>query len=315
MFNYTCLRCKKEFQSPKKDKKYCSHYCYGKRFAPVDLRCEVCEKQFTVAYRFRNQITCGVECAGKRTSHLLSRPVHKQCNWCDKDYTTVPNAAETSKFCSQECFHLHLRDGNGKFVTLTCEACQKEYEKAFIRRDSRFCSRSCATSGERNAQFGLGKNAAWNKVPRWHKGLTKETDERLARQAEKMSEIIAQKIVNGECTHPNGFEAGWFESQKCGTRMFYRSSYERRFLEMLEVDADVVSFETEPFRIPYMFEGEKKNYVPDVLVKRASKTQLVEIKPEKLLSDAKVVAKQNAAMQWCQASGVEYVSVAEEGLA
>ena len=28
-----------------------------------------------------------------------------------------------------------------------------------------------------------------------------------------------------------------------------------------------------------------------------------------------VIAKQNAAVQWCQANGVEYVSVVEEGLA
>lgn len=315
LFDYKCLRCEKAFQSPKKNKKYCTHECYGKRFAPVTLVCYICDKKFEMAYRFRAQKTCSTTCSGVRYSQIQSKPIYKQCNWCDKEYTTVPNAAETSKFCSKECFHLHLRDGSGKFVTLNCEACHVTYEKSYIRRNSRFCSRSCATSGERNAMFGLGKEQGWNKAPRWNNGLTAKTDDRLRLAGEKISVIISQKIVDGEWTHPMGFESGWFESQKCEKSMFYRSSYERRYFEMLEIDTNVSAFQSEPFRLPYLFEGSMKNYVPDVLVTLQNGVQqLVEVKPGALVNDTQNIAKRNAAQAWCHANGVEYVLVTEKDL-
>jgi DNA-directed RNA polymerase specialized sigma54-like protein len=97
--------------------------------------------------------------------------------------------------------------------------------------------------------------------------------------------------------------------------MFYRSSYEKRYLEILEEEETVSSFETEPFRLPYMFEGSMKNYVPDVLVtKTDGKQYLVEVKPQYLTDNSQVLAKASAARVWCESNGVEYVIITESDL-
>lgn len=59
----------------------------------------------------------------------------------------------------------------------------------------------------------------------------------------------------------------------------YESSLERDFLITLEVDIDVLSYETQPVRLNYLDQkGHKRHYTPDVLVKRRNRTELCEVK-------------------------------------
>jgi len=314
LFDHVCSNqsCKKPFQHRKPDKLYCSHMCYASRHGTVTIRCTSCGVDKQVAYRFRDAKFCSTACAGQGTAERLRvERVTVECEWCEEPFELLPRMVGTTRFCSRACHEAHVRGGLPREVTLTCEGCDKEFTRPFVLRGQRFCSKSCANSGERNAWAG---NTYRVGLPAWNRGLTAATDERLARVGEKISTIIADKIVRGEWDHQPGFEGSHFESKKCGRTFYCRSSYERRYLELLEADVGVVRYEVEPFRIPYLHEGRARNYVPDVLVHRIGGIELVEVKPASLVDSPANIAKAEAAQRWCEQNGVAYVVVMEDGL-
>jgi TnsA endonuclease N terminal len=73
---------------------------------------------------------------------------------------------------------------------------------------------------------------------------------------------------------------GKFPSRKAGRNVWYESTIERDFIYLLEFDWDVVRYKEQPFRVKYIYEGERCTYVPDFFVQRRNKFQIVENKPE-----------------------------------
>ena len=77
----------------------------------------------------------------------------------------------------------------------------------------------------------------------------------------------------------SGRVRGYFFSCKNNRRIPYRSSYELAFIKQLESDPLVVSYDYEPVRIPYLFEGRQHTTRPDFLVHYTDgHTELVEVK-------------------------------------
>ena len=314
MHQYVCQKCHKPFESHKRDKKYCSHECYAKRFDPVTKNCEICKKDFTVAYRFRGQRTCNAQCSGKLVALSNRTRVTKQCLCCGGDYEATQSYKDQAKYCSSTCFYKHKYGRDSTIVVKTCEACGKEFEKPFIQRSIRFCSRSCGNAGEQNGMFGkpgpmLGKLA-------WNNGLTTKTDERLRLAGEKISIIVADKMISGSWSPPStGFKGEHYTGIKNGgVTNYLRSSFESTYARMLDADHTVTAWEHEPFRIPYIFEGSARNYVPDFLVTRESDLFLIEVKPKMLTETEQNSTKQVAAQTWCEVNSVTYVSITEDDL-
>lgn len=121
---------------------------------------------------------------------------------------------------------------------------------------------------------------------------------------EKLSVAITQKYLDG------GFEwaAGQYVSTKTGKTCNYRSSWELRFMQILDADSRVEVWEHEPFSIPYEFDGVKKRYLPDFQVVLEGKDLLVEVKPPTLTDTPLNAAKRAAALEFCRRNGWEYLS-------
>lgn len=115
------------------------------------------------------------------------------------------------------------------------------------------------------------------------------TPEFRAACAERSAQLIQDSVLKTNRGH-----GSWVESVK-GGRFYVKSTYEARYVEELEADPEVVSFRYEPFKIPYEFEGTPRSYVPDFEVTAVYGTYLVEVKPQKLWTLPKNVAKINAA--------------------
>ena len=76
------------------------------------------------------------------------------------------------------------------------------------------------------------------------------------------------------------FREGYFESKKNSCSLHYRSGYECEVYELLEQDVDVESFCAEPYKVPYLNEGEWHDYVPDLRVNYlGGRVEIWEIKP------------------------------------
>ena len=302
LYTYKCIHCSNEFKSKKKNKKFCSHNCWIlSRKRSVVNNCLYCLKDFEVAYRFRKQKYCDQKCMGeykkKITKHITI------CAWCEKEFEQSEKKKYQKVYCSKACEVLKLREGNQEYVTNTCKKCNKKFSVKYTNKTKIFCSRTCATSGSNNAMYGkCGVDSHFYGLEPWNKGLTTETDERLARLGEKISVIIADKIVNNEFNHPIGFITGWFNSKKNNKDYYYRSSYELKAYEKLEKDENVISFIGSPLRIPYIFENGKHNYIPDILVTYIDeRKELVEIKPISILKQKhkKLEAKLKALLAYC----------------
>jgi hypothetical protein len=95
----------------------------------------------------------------------------------------------------------------------------------------------------------------------------------------------SRKQFKGKGAKLNTVKGGEFET---------KSTYETKYVEILEADPDVVRFVYEPFKIQYHYgkKKRKRNYIPDFLVEYSDgREELIEIKPKKLLSMPKNQAK------------------------
>jgi hypothetical protein len=80
------------------------------------------------------------------------------------------------------------------------------------RKTSRFCSKSCAKSGE-NHHF-YGKEGPTKGQSTWIKGLNKETDSRVAAMAQKVSTTHKQQFVEGARTNKGIRNPNWKTPEK-----------------------------------------------------------------------------------------------------
>jgi len=244
-------------------------------------------------------------------SKIVDTSETKKCDACGKDFSVQKGSLEKTRFCSYVCF-LSTRKTRQPPVTLTCEECGCEFTVPLGREEGRrFCTKSCALSGENNHMFG--KHVCYFGEP-WTKGLTKHTDERLKKLGEKLSAIIADKIVKGEWKHNTGFKGEHYVGVKNGgVETYLRSSYESKYARFLDSDENVSFWAHEPFRIPYFFDGSVHNYVPDFLVTFLDGSKkLVEVKPAVLTETPVNTAKSSAARSWCETNGVVFTIVSED---
>lgn len=116
-------------------------------------------------------------------------------------------------------------------------------------------------------------------------------------------------------TRKPSFRQGTFTSLKCRKDFEYKSGMECEFFECLEADLDVVSFKYEGIKVPYFFQGEWHNYIPDLRVDFVDGTvEMWEIKPANQTTYDKNKAKWSAANNFCSNIGWNFVVLTEVGL-
>jgi len=345
MYLYQCKYCKKKFEHHKKNKKFCSFKCYSSsRDNSLILICKLCAKEFKVSYRFRDQKFCNQKCLGKYFSITYDNKIKLYCKQCNKDFRVIRSRKNNAKFCSYNCFINNVRGDLGEIIERQCEYCKILFEVEFAKRKRRFCSKSCANSGENNYCYGkTGKEHPLSGISPWIKGKTAKTDPKVASLGKKISKLLKKKFSTGEKSHhgsknPNygktrdqrtpeqlenysraaskrimegvsglkvRHETGYYTSIKTGYTMFYRSSYELRVMKILDSWTDVVCYDYEPFSIKY---SNGRRYIPDFLVKfnSSNKKTLLEVKPKSLLEDETNKLKILAGYNYCYINELEF---------
>lgn len=106
-----------------------------------------------------------------------------------------------------------------------------------------------------------------------------------------------------------GKVTGHFISKKNKKGFCYRSSWELMFMEILEEDESVVSYEYEPFRIKYLDENKVLRFtVPDFcVVDLCGKESIVEIRPSWRLEDERTVLGMEAVADFCKENNKKYI--------
>jgi hypothetical protein len=128
---------------------------------------------------------------------------------------------------------------------------------------------------------------------------------------QKQIEVSRRNILLGKC-HRKGI--GKELITKKGGKFRTRSTYETKYVEILENDADVISFQYEPLYIEYECNNLKRNYIPDFIVKYVNRNELVEIKPIAFVNEIKNTSKLSAARQFCMVNNLSLVIITEKDL-
>lgn len=105
---------------------------------------------------------------------------------------------------------------------------------------------------------------------------------------------------------------GKFPSRKMGRAIWYESQLERDFIHLLEIDADVISYKEQPFKLRYALNGSIHTYTPDFLVERPNRKQVVEVKTEKDAEKEENKAVFKRAALICRKDGYEFIVATEK---
>jgi len=119
--------------------------------------------------------------------------------------------------------------------------------------------------------------------------------------------MLARKIKNVGSRK----NIGTFPSLKLNRLVWWESLIERDFLYLLEFDKTVLSYQEQPFRIGYTFEGKRHSYTPDLFVQRSNKQQIVEVKPAKKFLDEGFIKFCRIISAVCEEHGYEFVVVTD----
>lgn len=112
-------------------------------------------------------------------------------------------------------------------------------------------------------------------------------------------------------------KVGDYYSKKTNTSLFYASSYEKRAMEILEMDKDVKSYGNCKFFINYTDPENNKihNYFPDISAEYGTgEKKIIEIKPESLASKPKNLAKFSAAREYYKMNDLKFEVWTEKDL-
>jgi hypothetical protein len=112
-----------------------------------------------------------------------------------------------------------------------------------------------------------------------------------------------------------GFKSGKFISKKCSEPIIYKSSYELAALNKFEVTEDIVEIQYEKLQIKYYRNNKLCIYYPDFIIRKSTgEIQIIEVKPEKLLSLPLVKLKLEALKNYCELNGIRYFIWTENDL-
>lgn len=264
----------------------------------VSLSCPECQKDFQIekwdhARRVRlgrAKLYCSKRCASvvsnrNRANHKLFR-----CQNCGKEQRVLASDRR-EKYCSRECYVEHDKE---RLQTLARKVGKENFKKI---------------SKTKKEMFASGKLIH----PRIGKKHSQETLKKLlGRKAsdlskEKMSAAQVNRILSG--IRPR-YSSGVFYSVKNKKEFYYRSSWEKMYMQYLENKLNA-SYNYECLKIPYYYNNNKRWYVPDFFVDGAI---IQEIKPQYLINKERNVAKFSAAREYCKQNNMVFEVLTEKEL-
>ena len=240
--------------------------------------------------------------------------VERECPYCGKVFSCYKSSSQV--YCCPEHYYESMTDKTYEEIHGPERAEEiKENKKGQVpwnkgltkEEDSRLQPRGCFK----------GVEEAWNK------GLTKETDERVAKYSvprslevrEQIAEASSQRIMERGSNH-KFYKNGQLVLDRLGITVWYRSSYEKEALFLLDSYSDVIEVSVESIRIKYFWEdGSTHYYTPDLLVTvQDGKNYIIEVKPKGFLDDPINVLKIQAGREYAKKHNMTFLIWTEDFL-
>lgn len=293
-------------------------------------KCSICNNDFET--NRSHTLFCSTKCKSKDKYEKNKLRYERVCECC---HVVFNSPKKDTKFCSPACINRTTKKHED--VENKCLECGNTFTVSYIKRERKFCSRSCATINHNNNRTEeINKKISdthkerylngTNVHPFLNKNLTEEhklaiSSSRISKGSsvgkrnpmygknhtsttrEKISLTRSIKMLNGE--YNSWFCKGTYHSTKTNKDIYFKSSWEKTALEYLDKNKDVVSFMYEPFSLAYYCDFHKRHYTPDLLITYKDGTQkLVEIKPSYYLDAGVNKAKFDSAQKYCNDKGI-----------
>ncbi|MCM3410213.1 TnsA endonuclease N-terminal domain-containing protein [Metabacillus litoralis] len=108
---------------------------------------------------------------------------------------------------------------------------------------------------------------------------------------------------------------GKHNSSKMFKMIPWESTLERDFIKLLDFDPTVISFQSQPIRIDYLFQGKERKYYPDFLVKKNDyKNYIYEVKALNKTNEERNIVKFQVGRRYCLENNMKYVIVTEKDI-
>ena len=254
-------------------------------------------------------------------------PVKKFCETCGKEFHVSKYRKYTAKYCGKKCSNSDPKRKNERI-----KHAKKTIVK-WINKNGPWAKGKTKETYQSLASPGNGKNFG---TP-WAKGKTKETDQRLKiistknkeiiqrmydsgeidltkretdykALGQKVSDTISRKLADGTLKNQYRFVKGWYK-RKDGTEEWYESSYEKKYMEILEKQ-NIRWSKRHGIRIQYFDPTTNKYryYVPDFLI---NGNEIHEVKPSGRIGELKNMAKAKEAEIYCLTNQMTYRIITE----
>lgn len=102
-------------------------------------QCSICNNQFET--KRSHTLFCSTRCASKDKYEKNKLKFERACECCNKIFNSPK---KYTRFCSPACINTSTKKHED--VKNTCLECNKTFMVSFVKRDRKFCSRSCATN-------------------------------------------------------------------------------------------------------------------------------------------------------------------------
>lgn len=180
---------------------------------------------------------------------------------------------------------------------------------------ARRLEKSNSMRGSKNPNFGkpmpLARKVLALKTLRISRAkLKKDHPEIVAATNSKISKSVIAAHAAGKL-HTWG-KGGHFYSYKNDKMLHYSSSYEKRFMNELEINPEVISYDKCRSSIEYELEGKIHRYLPDFVINWSNGLkEIIEVKPKCFIGFGVNPTKFAYAEPYCKSKGYEFRVVTE----
>lgn len=249
------------------------------------------------------------------------------CLICNEEFKYLGRHVKNDhKLTNKNYYDKYLKTA-GEGVCVTCGK-ETPYLERFKRGYQASCSIKCSrvplmidpayrAKTDKNKSEISKKNWAKSTTRRaarseLSKRMWKNEAYRKTMKSEKTRNKISKTISNGIKNDPEKYcvnyrtKKGWFESKKNNNKIYYQSSYELRFLEIIEQSDQIKSFKRPDFTIKYIKPSDNclHRYSADFIVDyNNGLRELVEVKANwQIKKDITIRAKAEASIRFCTLS-------------
>lgn len=234
--------------------------------------CVVCGVEFEKTRK--DKTCCSKKCAKKQSKNknlVLMRLICPRCNVefdTDKEHYDRRQKQNRTIYCSHSCSAKVSNQNRAEKRILKCQGCLKEFEVLASDRREKYCNNNC---------------------------YVKHQYKRISNMALKLQQKKSR------------YKKGIHYSPKMNKEFKYRSGWELGYMQYLDSNPDIESYDYECLKIPYIYGKKKKTYTPDFIVGNV----IIEIKPAYKLTVKKNIAKFAAGREYCKQNNMEYKIITE----